>query len=115
MDTYEANSYMYGVHEYRITLMSDEYVGHITSRVGGNTKGKYILSHALDFFDGNNGKFTSDCNFEIDDSECFCSFTLHDKDGDELEFEEFDLDDVSDMVVAVEIVGFEPKDIFNRR
>ena len=111
MDTYAANNYRYGVHEYRITLMCDEYVGHITSRVGGNTKGKSILNHALDFFDGNNGKFTSDCKFEIDDSEYFCSFMLHDKDGNELEFEEFDLDDVSDMVVAVEIVGFEPKNI----
>ena len=69
------------------------------------------MNHALDFFDGTNVKFTSDCKFEIDDSEYFCSFTLHDKDGNELEFEEFDLDDVSDMVVAVEIVGFEPNNI----
>lgn len=111
MDTYAANSYMYGIHEYRITLMSDEYVGHITSRVGGNTKGKSILSHALDFFDVDVGKFTSDCQFEFDESGYLCNFTLHDKDGNELEFEEFDLADVSDMVVAVEIVGFEPKNI----
>lgn len=111
MEAYTANDYRYGRHEYRITLMCDGYVGHITSWVGGNTKGRSVLNHALDFFDGIGGKFTSDCNFEIDDSEMFCSFTLHDKDGDELVFDNFDFDEVTDYVVAVEIVSFTPMDI----
>lgn len=111
MESYNALNYAYGRHGYRITLMFEEYSGHIESFVGGNVRGSRILEHALDFFESGYGKFSSDCGFTFDDEdENFCSFTLHDKDGNELEFEDYDVSEVEDLIVAVEIVSYTPKE-----
>lgn len=111
MESYIANNYRNGVHEYRITLMCDAYSGHITSRIGGNVRGSEILRHAIEFIEGGYGMFSSDCDFRFDDEDGnFCSFTLGDAEGNELEFEDCDIEEAENYIVAVEIVGYEPRE-----
>lgn len=111
MESYIANNYRNGVHEYRITLMCDAYSGHITSRIGGNVRGSEILRHAIEFIEDGYGMFSSDCDFRFDDEDgSFCSFTLSDAEGNELEFEDCDIEEAENYVVAVEIVGYEPRE-----
>ena len=112
MESYNAPNHSYGTHGYRITLMFEKYSGHIESFIGGNVRGSRILEHAIEFIEDGYGKFSSDCDFTFDeDDENFCSFTLHDKDGNEMEFEDCEVSEVEDLIVAVEITSFTPKEL----
>lgn len=97
--------YKYGTHTCQITLMYKSYVGHVAFTIGGNCHGHSILESALDYLE-DPGKCESDCNFEFYD-DGFYSLTLCDGIGTR-ELEDVDYDELMDMIVAVEIIDYEP-------
>ena len=99
--------YPYGTHTCRITLMHKTYVGHITFTIGGNCHGLSILNSALDYLE-DPVKYESDCKFEFYD-DGFYSLTLCNG-TDTLEFEDIDYDELMDMIVAVEIIDYKPRE-----
>lgn len=106
MNSYVA-CYPYGTHTCRITLMHKTYVGHVTFIIGGNCHGLSILNSALDYLE-DPGRYESDCEFKFYD-DGFYSFTLHNR-TDEREFEDIDYDELEDMIVAVEIIDYKPRE-----
>ncbi len=102
MRSYDPNT-AYGIHIIEITLQEWEYVGHITQRIGGNCKGKEILDFDFECEDGN---LESDCNLKYDEDNDYFSATLKDAEGNTLDCEG-SAEDFNNMIVKVEIVGFE--------
>ncbi len=105
MKTYK-NRIGLGVHTCRITLMKKSFTGHITFEIGGNCQGASILDSALDYL-YDPCKLESDCGFTyIEDGEdYFYSFTLTDGEN-RLPVDGVDFDELSDMIVAVEIIDY---------
>lgn len=109
LTSYDPN-YGWGEHRYRITIMQDDYVGHICGTIRGNCKGASVLEYALeDLSDAK--KFDSDCHFEpIDDEyERYFRFKLTNPAGDTLIDDGATLHQFVRMIVAVEIIGYEPE------
>lgn len=98
-----------GEHTYKLTLMQEDYTGHIYGRVGGNTKGTSLLTYALEALDDPEGLW-SDCEFQstCDDDDIYYRAFLHNGE-DELDCGWCSLSEIERMVVGVEIVGFEVK------
>lgn len=105
-------------HTIRITLNSNGYIGHIATKVGGNTKGADVLEYALNFIedcDDNDieNLVENDCNFELcsdeDEEEFWFSMTLINSDGDKLIFSDAEERDVKDIIVSVEIIDCIPE------
>lgn len=107
MKYYNTNSRL-GNHTCRITLMYTSYVGHVTFTIGGNCHGHSILDSALDYLE-DPAKYESDCKFEFYD-DGFYSLTLCNG-TDTLEFEDIDYDELMDMIVAVEIIDYKPREV----
>ena len=88
------------VHTVRVTLMQEDYIGHISYEVYGN----YIGADALDvdYFLETAEKFTeNDCEFEwIED---FFSATLQNADGGKMSVSGMDTD-LRRLIVGMEIV-----------
>lgn len=104
MKSYNPNS-CYGTHTIEITLQSWEFFGHITQKITGNCKGKYIL----DFdFECEDGCLESDCNLKYNEEYNYFSATLKNSKGDTLEVEG-SADDFNKMIVKVEITDFQTK------
>lgn len=104
MKNYDPNIYC-GSHRIRITLQMWNYVGHVELDIGGNCRGRDILTEPdfsmLDDADIKN----NDCYMKyVEDTECFC-FTLKNENGDICEFNE-DSESVNKMIVAIEIINF---------
>lgn len=87
------------VHTIRVTLMQEDYIGHVAYEVYGN----YIGADALDvdYFVETAEKFTeNDCEFEwIED---FFSATLRNESGDKLPVSGMD-SDLRRLIVSMEI------------
>ena len=109
LTSYNPN-YGFNKHRYKITLMHEDYVGHIFGNVSGNTKGASILQHAIEsIYDSDS--FESDCSFErreIDGEEYYL-YKLKNPAGDTLETDGDTLREVERRIVAVEIVSHEPE------
>lgn len=102
----------YNRHTLRITLNYRGAVGHISFLRGGNCKGAYILSEAIDFFedcDTNDIErlVENDCKLEMIsvDNEVAFNVTLHEGDK-EVFFEAIDEKRLQELVVAVEIAAY---------
>lgn len=94
----------YGYHTCRLTLMEQSYVGHVTFKIGGNCHGLSILESALEYLEDPCG-FESDCQLRYDVEECEYSFVL--SDGEKSLEYEVDYYELSDMIVAVEIIDYQ--------
>lgn len=103
----------HNIHTLRITLNYRGAVGHISFLRGGNCKGAYILSEAIDFFEYCDTTdierlVENDCNLEmisVDDETAF-NLTLHEGDK-EVFFEAIDEKRLQELVVAVEIAAYQ--------
>ena len=88
------------VHTVRVTLMQEDYIGHVSYEAYGN----YIGADALDvdYFLETAEKFTeNDCEFEW--TEDFFSATLRNESGDKLPISGMDTD-LRRLIVGMEIV-----------
>ena len=87
------------VHTVRVTLMQEDYIGHVAYEVYGNYVGADALD--VDYFVETAEKFTeNDCEFEwIED---FFSATLRNESGDKLPVSGMD-SDLRRLIVSMEI------------
>ena len=87
------------VHTVRVTLMQEDYIGHVSYEVYGNCTGADVLN--ADFFIDEVEQFIeNDCEFEwIDD---FFSATLRNESGDKLQVSGMDTD-LRRLIVSMEI------------
>lgn len=104
-------------HTLRLTFNYGGYVGHVAFCVGGNCKGVSVLETPLDFLEDCDEDYMdtlieNDCNLTLYTNECdewWFSLELHS--GEEVcVFDDLDADDISEFVVAVEIVDCVPDD-----
>ena len=88
------------VHTVRVTLMQEDYIGHVAYEVYGNCTGADVLN--ADFFIDEVEQFIeNDCEFEwIED---FFSATLRNASGDKLPISGMDTD-LRHLIVGMEIV-----------
>ena len=88
------------VHTVRVTLMQEDYIGHVAYEVYGNCIGADVLD--VDYFLEIAEEFTEkDCEFEwIED---FFSATLRNESGDKLPISGMDTD-LRRLIVGMEIV-----------
>lgn len=109
LTSYDPN-YGWGEHRYRITIMQDDYVGHVYGTIRGNVKGASVLEYALEGL-SDAERLESDCHFEPidDDYERYFRFKLTNPAGDTLTDDGATLHQIVCMVVAVEIIGYEPE------
>lgn len=108
MKTYDP--YVSGVHNIRLTFQLMEYKGHITHQVGGNCHGADLLE--ADFLDDMDEDdvarlIENDCGFALDEEGRY-TLALHDADGKAMEAE-VELEELQEMLVGIEIVGFIPE------
>ena len=88
------------VHTVRVTLMQEDYIGHVAYDVYGNCTGADELD--VDYFFETAEKFTeNDCEFEW--LEDFFSATLRNKNDDKLQVSGMD-SDLRRLIVGMEIV-----------
>ena len=96
-----------GVHTCRITLMEREFIGHITFELGGNCRGASIINSALEYL-YDPCKLESDCGFTYTE-DGYYSFSL--RNGESiLPIDGIDFDELSDMIVAVEIIDYKDEE-----
>ena len=117
LERYEPKGTTY--HHVKVTFARADYFGHVVLTVGGNCKGASILSSVLDFWE----------NCEVEDVDNLaqndCKLALYKGNYDEYWFRislrkpdtgnimylyELDYEDLTDMIVAVEIIKVEPED-----
>lgn len=84
------------VHTVRVTLMQEDYIGHVAYEVYGNCTGADVLD--VDYFLETAEK---DCEFEW--TEDFFSATLRNESGDKLPISGMDTD-LRRLIVGMEIV-----------
>lgn len=98
-----------GEHRCKITLMCEDHVGHVFVTILGNCKGVPIIQMAMQSL-ADCETFESDCHFECRDSdgEEYYLYKLKNPAGQTLETDGDTLHEIEKMVVAVEIVGYEP-------
>ena len=92
-------------HKVKITFQCEECKGSCTTEVGGNCHGFSVLEFAAEL---NNADIESDCNlriFEDDDGDCVFSCDLKDSNGNIRSIGALPLDELSDMITAIEIVA----------
>lgn len=88
------------VHTVRVTLMQEDYIGHVAYELYGNYTGADALD--VDYFLETAEKFTeNDCEFEW--TEDFFSATLRNESGDKLPISGMDTD-LRRLIVGMEIV-----------
>lgn len=104
MERYDINYGTLGTHTCRLTLMEQDYVGHVTFNIGGNCHGQSILESALEYLE-DPSRFESDCQLRYDEEAYEYSFVLSNGEKS-LEYEGIDYSDLSDMIVAVEIIDY---------
>lgn len=102
MKEYNPTAVWFGksVHTVRVTLMQEDYIGHVSYEVYGNCTGADVLD--ADFFIDEVEQFIeNDCEFEwIED---FFSATLRNENGDELPISGMDAG-LRRLIVGMEIV-----------
>jgi hypothetical protein len=95
-------------HTILVTLMQENYVGHIVMQIGGNCKGKSILE-CIDFYsetEFNTAHTKNDCEIKYHEEGDFFTCVLRDKEGKVLFCEE-DSEGMNDMIVSIEIIAVE--------
>jgi len=107
--TYDPNTYS-GTHTVRITFMRYEYIGHIAFEVGGNCKGSEIISNGIDFFDYYDPEtdklVENDCQFTYNEDEDMFSLTLISPTTGDYLCGDFDLEDITNCIVSIEIANY---------
>lgn len=100
------NSSECGTHTCRLTLMKRNFHGYVTFPLGGNCRGGRILDTALNYL-RNPGTFKSDCQLTCVEENCY-SMELHNRKST-LVIDRIDYQELSNMIVAVEIIDYRPK------
>lgn len=92
-----------GIHMIEITIQAWGYVGHVTTKIGGNCKGRNIIE-CIDFEDDYSHS-QNDCNLKYDEDLDYYSALLKNENGDTLEVEESS-EDFNNMIVKIEILDY---------
>lgn len=100
---YDVNSR--GIHTVRVTLQNEDFRGHFTRKIGGNTHGRDILE--FDFESDDIEGVSSDCNLEYDEDDNSFSVILKNNKGIELLLDGMYAEEMNDMIVGIEIVDFQ--------
>lgn len=97
------------IQQVKVTFQKLEYKGHIIYKISGNCFGRRVMDTDIGTFDNDNIKslVENTASLKYDEEYNDYSMTLTDPNGNTLELEELDNDDIDDMIVATEIVGFE--------
>lgn len=97
------------IHTVRITLMQEDYVGHISRKIKGDCKGADLLEadcFEYDDQDDIDRYVENDCKFSYDEDYCIYTAVLTNSDGDQLEVEG-DTYEMKNMVVSIEFAEVE--------
>lgn len=106
-------------HYIKVTFAHASYFGCVVIKVGGNCKGASVLSEGLDFWENCDiedvqNLVSKNCELELYEGqadEFWFRLTLIDSDnGDKMQFDELDYEELTDMIVGVEFVEVEPEE-----
>lgn len=103
MKNYDPNIFTDGVHKIKVTIQSWDHVGHIYYEHYGNIKGLSALS--FDFEEDFCGQ-QNDCSLQFDEETETYSAVLKNENGDTLQIEYADPNEMNDRIVAVEILDY---------
>ncbi|BDR73656.1 hypothetical protein K144316041_23640 [Clostridium tetani] len=94
------------IHTIRITFQYQEFKGHIVYEMGGNCRGLNVMDVDFDCMDTDdiNNLKENDCSFNWNDEYQVYELILKDKEDNICEMFEIEENEISDYVVAVEIV-----------
>lgn len=104
----------WGTHTVRYTFMREDYIGHISRRVGGNCVGADLLkaSYFVDDTDKHISAYTeNDCNFTFHDSEKFgyeedfFTVVLTNASGNTLSID-CNADELAELIVCIEFTDY---------
>ncbi len=108
MKNYDVNMHN-GTHDIKVTFQLNEFKGYLIYSLGGSCKGYNVLSDFdMDCFgsDEISGLKENNANVSYDEDYDVFSMELTDENGDTLETSDLCGDDVSNMIVSIEIVDF---------
>ena len=95
-----------GVATIKITLQSEEYKGIIVIDIQTNIKGLGLMNCIDDDFFWLDNIIKNDCNFTFSDEDSTFSCTLKDENLYEFEMDEYNILELSDYIVAIEILDY---------
>lgn len=98
------------IHTVRVTLKSGDYTGHIAYKMGGNCQGFSVMGNSFEYDcqEDINKYVENDCRMRYDESVDIYLCSLTDDEGDTCDFE-FNGSEMSDLIVAIEIIACEPE------
>lgn len=108
----EYNAYETGslVHTVRVTLMQEDYIGHVSYEVPGNCKGAHLLD-PNDLLGGYYPIVENDCDFRcIDEDFPYYRTALHNAAGDTC-LVEGDENDILNQIISIEITAVREDDL----
>lgn len=117
LESYEPKGNNY--HHVKVTFARADYFGHVVLTVGGNCKGASILSECLEFWGNCDSEDvdrleSNDCELELYNGnydEFWFRITLtKPSNGDKMQFDELDCEDLTNMIVSVEFDKVEPQE-----
>lgn len=94
------------VHTVRVTFQFLQYKGHVSYEIGGNCRGLNVMDVDFECWDNcdiENLK-ENDCNLNFYEEYEMWEMTLKDEAGETCSLDEIDANELSDYVVAVEII-----------
>ncbi|MCD3321630.1 DUF5406 domain-containing protein [Clostridium botulinum D/C] len=94
------------IHTVRVTFQHQEFKGHIAYEVRGNCRGLGVLNIDVDYMDSDDIRRLkeNDCNFTWNEEYELYQLVLQDEDGNTCEMNNIEENEISDYVVAVEII-----------
>lgn len=107
MKSYDiTDRYRMRTHTVRVTLQWKEYKGHISYDVGGNCRGLNVMDLDFDCIgeDEINMLIENDCDFRWNEEYEVFQMSLKDEKGNTCEFNDIEINEMADYVVAIEIV-----------
>lgn len=109
MKTYNPDEYE-GIHTIKYTIQRGEYKGYFTTEMGGNCKGASLMNTSIsEDVDPETDIIECDCELKYDYyDDCF-DCVLHNESGDKVYLQGLDEQELSDMLVAIEIVDYKPE------
>lgn len=98
-----------GTHTVKITLQFQDFIGHIITQIGGNCHGKTVLDFDFECEDEFDTDFVkNDCNLKYDEEYDSFHLTLKNNKGEALAMNATS-DELNNMIVGAEIIGFVPE------
>lgn len=100
-----SDNFRYRVHTIRVTFQCQEYKGHIAYEVGGNCRGIDVLDVDFDLMDDRTVATLkeNDCSLQFDEYGVW-TLVLKDDEGNTLQIDGLEEDNIRDYVVSLEII-----------